>query len=154
MSQWRVLSTGMTHHNYHLSGGTSPRWLALFILSGGVVLAMAVWARDPATVDVPFFKCVWLAMSGWYCPGCGLTRAMHDLMHGRLREALGHNAVGVPAALVAGLLLVKPTLRALRHNHWQSPAVSGNAGWWLLAGAMLWTLVRNLPWSPLTVLAP
>jgi len=36
-------------------------------------------------------KCVMLAVTGYRCPGCGMQRFAHSLMHGNIGEAIGHN---------------------------------------------------------------
>ncbi len=52
-----------------------------------------------------FPACVFLAGSGYYCPGCGGLRAMYDLFHGDVAGALQMNALAVlgivPALFVA-----------------------------------------------------
>jgi len=61
--------------------------------------------------------CVLYETTGLYCPGCGSGRAIHALLHGRIREAFFHNPLlfllGVPAAGVLFaeyLRLVFPSL--------------------------------------------
>jgi hypothetical protein len=36
--------------------------------------------------------CPFRSLTGWWCPGCGLTRATHHLLHGDLAQALRFNA--------------------------------------------------------------
>ena len=46
--------------------------------------------------------CVFHALTGWQCPGCGGTRALYQLLHLHLGQALHHNALVTllaPAAL-------------------------------------------------------
>ena len=53
-----------------------------------------------------FPSCIFLAGSGYYCPGCGGLRAMHDLLNGDVVGALHMNALvvlGIVPALFAGL---------------------------------------------------
>ena len=54
----------------------------------GLVAATAyVTAVDPSDRGV-FPACPFRSLTGWWCPGCGLTRATHHLMHGDLLGAL------------------------------------------------------------------
>lgn len=49
---------------------------------------------DPS--DVPLFpKCIFHLLTGLECPGCGIQRALHHLLHGEFTEALRYNAVAV-----------------------------------------------------------
>lgn len=45
--------------------------------------------------------CLFKATIGWTCPGCGMTRALHLLMHGDLPRAVSFN----PRVVVAAPLL-------------------------------------------------
>lgn len=78
-----------------------------------------------------------------YCPGCGGTRALTALAHGRLLRALYyHPAVPVTAALVA-VYLISQTLWRLRGR--QGRALHYDTRWpWMLAGLLLFNcLLRN-----------
>jgi hypothetical protein len=98
----------------------------------GLLLAVAAWVylRDPAG-GTGFLRCPWYAWTGWQCPGCGGQRALHALLHGRLGEALGHNAFAV---VVAGPLL------AQGYAAWLAAQLGG---WWptLRTGARFWVLL-------------
>jgi hypothetical protein len=66
------------------------------------VLAGVLWWFDPATVHLPL--CTFHRLTGLDCPGCGATRATHELLHGRIRAAWRDNALWVlllPAFLYA-----------------------------------------------------
>lgn len=84
---------------------------------------------------------------GFDCPGCGLTRATHDLVTGNVAGALDHNVLIVVLAPLVVFLWVRWFLRAWRGEY---PQVTygqfrrRNA--WLMVGlvAMLaFGLVRN-----------
>ncbi len=93
-------------------------------------------------------RCLWHALTGWYCPGCGMTRAAHELAHGHLQAALHLNALFVlalPVLLLTGLLDRRTILR------WSSkPAV------WLglVVVVVVFGFIRNIPVSPFTELVP
>lgn len=70
--------------------------LVLLLLTG--VFAVSAWWRPselPALTLCPF-----RALTGWPCPGCGMTRAFCALGHGDWRAALGFNALS-PFVLLA-----------------------------------------------------
>lgn len=56
-------------------------------------------------------KCIFKQLTGWDCPGCGMQRAAHALLHGDFRAAFGYNAfllIAIPyviAIFIADYLL-------------------------------------------------
>ena len=58
-----------------------------------VVLAGLLWWFDPAELHLPL--CTFHRLTGWDCPGCGATRATHELLHGRISAAWRANALWV-----------------------------------------------------------
>jgi len=131
-----------------------PRHFALSVLAVGLPSTVFVYVRDPSSSSYQLFHCFWLVATGTYCPGCGLTRAAHDLMHGRVIEALDHNALGLVMLAIVAVFSARPLLVALAFNRWEPPAWPRGAAYGLLGCSILWWLLRNLPWAPFTVLAP
>ena len=88
--------------------------------------------------------CPFLAITGWYCPGCGALRAVHALAHGDLMTALARNPFAVVAVgyvVVTWVLWLDRTATG-RPRRWLAPP-------WVLYGAlgailMFWVL-RNVP---------
>jgi hypothetical protein len=80
-----------------------------------VILAAAagflyLYFVDPLTS--PFAPpCLFTAIFGVRCPGCGSLRALHALAHGDLKAALAFNAPLVIALPIAALLVFIPFLR-------------------------------------------
>ena len=66
------------------------------LVTAGVVggLTLALHFRDPHTSGSWGF-CPWLALTGYYCPGCGGLRAVNDLTHGDILGAASSNLVFV-----------------------------------------------------------
>lgn len=133
------------------SGSTS--WRRRAARGGLAVAALAavglVATNDPATT--PFFlPCGFHLLTGWWCPGCGSTRALHALLRGDLTSALGFNAP-VTAGLLLGPWLTwlarrRPGLRAA----FLHPLTLGIG----TVAMLLFALLRNLPWPPFSFLAP
>lgn len=55
-------------------------------------------------------RCVFKSLTGLSCPGCGLLRAVHALLHGRVAEAVAYNYWLVLTAPYVGLLLLQQAL--------------------------------------------
>jgi hypothetical protein len=115
------------------------------LAAGAVALSVTgfVYAVNP---EVPghYPTCPFLALTGYYCPGCGSLRAMHALLHGDPGLALKRNPLVV--AVVAGLLayVIAWTVKRGRGQRlvWSPPN-------WLLYSVLgvvlaFWVL-RNVP---------
>lgn len=88
--------------------------------------------------------CLFHSLTGWNCPGCGSTRALHQLARGHLVTALGFNPLIVLALPVVGIwlirrdrLVVKPTWIFL-----------------LVTVTLAFGVLRNVPSYPFTLLNP
>lgn len=107
---------------------------------------------DPGAAHSPFPECMFRAFTGWYCVGCGMTRALHALAHGDVPRAFSMN----PLAMT--LLAISPLLLGWKlgwQPGWLRPlvAVVAEPKFWLLLLPAYW-IARNLPWFPFTLLAP
>src|SRR5277367_4296821 len=116
-----------------------------------------LYAVDPNRHAV-YPQCLLYNTTGLYCAGCGATRAIHALLHGRVLEALHDNALFIAALPL--LLYVAGTyaLTAWRANAWPKIPVDGPklvrrgiAIFLLMIGFMV---VRNLPGQPFDWLKP
>jgi hypothetical protein len=78
----------------------------LIIAALGLAAVPLLALADPSAN--PFFPpCPFHAVTGWLCPGCGSTRAMHALLHGHLIEALQLNPLAVAAVPFVARHVVK-----------------------------------------------
>ena len=129
--------------------------LAATAAASTAAAAAGVWVLrrfDPSAAGSPLPGCLFYQFTGLYCPGCGMTRALHALVH---LDPLGAFAMNPGAmlglALLPGLIAWKAGWRAA----WFAPvvAVVSRPNFWLLALPGYW-IARNLPWFPFTLLAP
>jgi hypothetical protein len=119
-------------------------------MTGG---ASVVWAFDPAQVHfLPV--CPLYALTGFACPGCGMTRAFHALFHGDVLTALDLNALVPLWTLVFGYLFLSLCLTAIRGRGLPWKFVSPSMLVALLALLLTFGVLRNLPYYPFTILFP
>ncbi|RRN80998.1 DUF2752 domain-containing protein [Pseudoxanthomonas sp. GW2] len=125
------------------------------LASAAVAAGAGVWllrTYDPNVAGNPFPPCMFRAFTGWFCIGCGLTRAMHALVHGDLVRAFSMNPLGLLALGLTPLMLAWS-------GGWQPRLLAPLMRWvlapklWLAVLPGYWIL-RNLPWFPFTLLAP
>lgn len=95
--------------------------------------------------------CLFHALTGLLCPGCGTTRAVWYLVHGHPIRALGENALTL--SLLPFLVY---DLGAVLTGRWMaiSPRLRPWMIWTLLAVVVCFTIARNVPAYPFTLLAP
>lgn len=129
--------------------------LAVTAAAGTTAVAAGVWVLrqiDPNAADSRLPGCVFYHLTGLYCPGCGMTRAAHALVHGDLRQMLAMNPL-LPVLIVMLPLLVLHALGYRLPLPKRAIAIMSNGKFWLISLGAFWVL-RNLPWPPFSWLAP
>lgn len=118
--------------------------------------AGAAWVAyfDPTTAGF-FPVCPLNRMTGYACPGCGLTRGFHALFHGDVLGAMGYNALIPVWALLFGYLFLSLALFSVRGRGLPMKALMHPVVLWsLLLVLLIFGVVRNLPFYPFTLLYP
>jgi hypothetical protein len=135
----------------------SRRILACAIAGSAVLGAWWLHGHPPMESNL-YPTCIFHALTGLHCPGCGATRAVYALLHGRMTEALHQNALAVLALPFLGVMAVKSLWR---WAHGLPPPPSKISSRWSLRLTLaivplivLFGILRNLPWHPFTLLAP
>lgn len=108
---------------------------------------------DPATSGL-FPPCPVHYLTGWYCPGCGSLRALHQLLHGNLSAAWALNPLTVMLLPFLVYGIASYALNEIRGRHLPQlflPALGIRA---LCAVIILFGIVRNIPFHPFDWLAP
>lgn len=85
----------------------------LVTLAGTALAAGYVAAVDPNSPG-HYPVCPLKVLTGLDCPGCGLLRGTHDLLHGDIFGALDHNVLVVLVAPLAIVLWARWLVRAWR----------------------------------------
>ena len=105
--------------------------------------AVVVFAFDPMRVSL-FPPCPLHQYTGLWCPGCGTTRAMHQLLHGNVAAAFRFNPLAISLLPVIGYLAIR------REEQVMKPVWI----WTLLGVVVAFGVLRNIPVYPFTLLAP
>ena len=67
-----------------------------------------------------FIPCIFYKSTGIKCAGCGMTRAIHNLLNGRIKEAIWYNLMLLPSAVIFSY----STYRYLRYIIKDEPIVN------------------------------
>lgn len=129
------------------------RALAGAAVSAAAASAFVVGYFEPTSAGF-FPVCPLHALTGFNCPGCGLTRGFHALFGGDFPGALRFNAL-LPVYLFAFVYLfawlvsIAVKGRGLSFNIFRPRFI-----WSFFIIAMIFGVVRNFPVYPFTLLAP
>jgi hypothetical protein len=123
--------------------------VAVILTTLGVAGAAFFFVVDPSSV-VFLPRCPLYTTTGIYCPGCGATRALHELLRGHWLGALRLNAL---------FTLSLPWLGVFGIYRWAMPDRERNTWkpqwtWVLLGMVVAFGVLRNIPVYPFTLLAP
>lgn len=107
---------------------------------------------DPNMPGNLFPPCMFKALTGLHCIGCGLTRALHALVHGDIRGAFGMNPLAMLVLPLMPLMVLDARgLTPARLKPFMAVVMQPKL--WLVLLPAYW-IARNLPWWPFTLLAP
>jgi hypothetical protein len=119
--------------------------------------SLFVYAVDPSRHAV-YPQCLLYNTTGIYCAGCGATRAVYALLHGRVLDALHDNALFIAALPLLLYVAGSYALTAWRANAWPLVYVDSRKvlGRGLAAFVIIMTfmIARNLPGVPFAWFRP
>ena len=127
---------------------------AILLLAGGLLLLLGLaWLYTHIFTEYRhlFPPCLFYELTGLHCPGCGATRAAHALLQLDLVRAVRMNALFVLLALP--ILFILALEGALGRLFFSARAHKG-LGYGFLAVTLVFTVLRNIPHYPFTLLAP
>lgn len=134
------------HHRSAPPTGGALRRVASgpLLLAGAGGAALAVLATVDPHQPGHYPTCPFLALTGWFCPGCGSLRALHDLTQLDVAGAWGMN----PLLLVVLPFLVVTWLLWTRRR-WRGAAKSWLLPGWAVIGILVlmvgYGVARNVP---------
>jgi hypothetical protein len=123
--------------------------VAVVLTTLAVAAATFFFLVDPSSV-VFLPRCPLYTTTGIYCPGCGATRALHELLRGHWLAALRLNALFILSLpCLAGFGLYRLATPDRERNTWKPQWT-----WVLLGMVVTFGVLRNIPVFPFTLLAP
>lgn len=122
---------------------------AAVIVGGSGIVAYL----DPAKSSI-FPACPMFSLTGYACPGCGLTRGFHALFHGDIITAVDFNLLVPVWAIIFAYVVVSLLLVAIRGKGLPMWVTHPAFMWTFLAIMLLFGVLRNIPVYPLTILFP
>ena len=134
----------MTASTLPAAGTGRARALRVPLATAGAALTATTYVGlvDP-NQSGHYPTCPFLAVTGYYCPGCGSLRAVHALTHGDIGAAVGLNVLTVVGIVIVAVLWGLWTLRSWRGQ----PRTRVAPAWTLylaLGAIVVFWIVRNL----------
>ena len=118
-------------------------------LLGGAALAGCAYVAvvDPNRSSL-YPQCPFRMITGLDCPGCGMTRAVHSLLHGDLVAAASHNLLMVVTAVIALAWFAFARVQRMRGQEPPRFRLSGVTVVPLTIVVLAFWVLRNLPMQP------
>lgn len=132
--------------------------LFLYWTVAAILVAVAFLYYQFNPVEHAFFPpCLFYKYTGLHCPGCGAQRALHQLLHGNLREAFRYNALlilMIPYICLGLVLSIRTNWLGLGFETLPQAYRNPRIILGLLAVICLFWIFRNIPIAPFNWLAP
>jgi len=125
---------------------------ASILLAGTGAAGFVAWF-NPTTAGF-FPVCPLYTATGIACPGCGLTRGFHALFHGDILTALDYNLLLPGFAFFFGYLFISLCLTVVRGRGLDFKIFNQKVIWGFFTIAIIFTVLRNLPFYPFNILYP
>lgn len=99
--------------------------------------------------------CPFYYITGLYCPGCGSSRAVHNLLHGRFLKALDLNPLMVLSIpFVLYLFISDMEIHLGKKVIFKRPVFTHGVYIIIICLIIVYWVLRNIPFYPFTILAP
>ncbi|UOB18202.1 DUF2752 domain-containing protein [Abyssalbus ytuae] len=125
------------------------------IITGVALIVMLSLYFNFNPSDYNFFpKCPFYSITGFYCPGCGSQRAIHDLLHGNIIDAIKHNLL-IPLVILViiykiGLFWLENIKKKEVEDILYNPTLSNI----IVVLVISFWILRNINFYPFNILSP
>lgn len=148
------MHSGMVARRTVGRAATASDFRRLALLAGVTVGGLGLLYWFPPATSWIYPPCLIRTATGFYCPGCGTTRALHALLHGDLKQAAHHNLLLVAMLPALAAFLMVQAVSVARDGRWRAIRAPRILPVLLLGVMLLYALVRNLPFEWALLLAP
>lgn len=130
---------------------TSAEYKRFVIIAGILAILVLFWFINPLNILFP--KCPVYLYTGLYCTGCGSQRSLHAFLNGNIADACRQNLL---ATLCYIAFFAEIILLAFKKTTWRPSALLKQryAALVVLVLLLVFTLLRNIPVYPFTMMAP
>ncbi|MEO7210287.1 MAG: DUF2752 domain-containing protein [Chitinophagaceae bacterium] len=131
-------------------------YLPVILKSIAVLAVIALYTFFDARSPGSFFpQCPFHVLTGLYCPGCGSQRALSALLHGHFIDGMHDNFLAMLSLPVLVFSASVYSLNFFREKKLkQSIFYKTWFVWLVLASVIIFTILRNIPVFPFSMLAP
>lgn len=113
------------------------------LLAVGLLVGILYIKGMLPTIQMP--PCMIHQMTGYYCPGCGGTRAVFALLHGKIITSLYYHPIVLYAVVVGGWFMISQTVERISRGKIRIGMHYRDLYLWLaLAIVVVNCLVKNL----------
>jgi hypothetical protein len=119
----------------------------IFVCALLIVVMINLYFNDPNAPESLYPGSLIKSLTGFYCPGCGVTRAIYQLLHGNLKSALALNPLLVIFLPYFIYLFIAAYLLEQKRLNDQNIL-------YLIIIFLVYGVMRNLPFYPFYLLAP
>ena len=91
-----------------------------------------------------FPTCLLYASTGTYCPGCGGLRAVHQVLHGQIADAISLNALAILVVIPVTLVALGWWMGAAAGLDWRPPRLHPAVYWGAAALVLAFWVLRNI----------
>jgi hypothetical protein len=130
-----------------LEGLVSRRLTAAAIWASLAVGGAYLYWFEPGKTGF-FPSCPFRALTGFNCPGCGTTRALHQLLHGNVVSAFELNPLMILLLPVVVYALVSFTKSAITRRPMPNISIQQGYVWLSLIVVLGFWIFRNTPLYP------
>lgn len=109
-----------------------------------LVAIIVVGVADPSEYTwMP--KCIFKLITGYDCPGCGSSRALHALIHGNFLQALHFNYFLIVTFIYAGSVFFAGNLKWVKNSLIKKILCGKVVAGIYIVMFFFWWIIRNLP---------